>query len=88
MAAAIGVPSVNLIIRDCTMRRLATPARHWREISGSCKQCLRRELRDEQPAAELRVAAEIQCRAGAGSCKNIFMRNVQVGQVADSVLPD
>ena len=57
----IGVPSVNLVIRDCTMRDGHAGTAIGSEISGSCSNVFVEELRDEQPQPQLRVAAQVQC---------------------------
>jgi polygalacturonase len=81
----IGVPSVNLIIRDCTMRDGHAGAAIGSEISGSCSNVFVENC--EMSSPRLNCALRLKSNAVRGGVlQNIFMRNVHVGQVADSVL--
>ena len=81
----IGVPSVNLIIRDCTMRDGHAGTAIGSEISGSCSNVFVENC--EMSSPRLNCALRLKSNAVRGGVlQNIFMRNVQVGQVADSVL--
>ena len=81
----IGVPSVNLIIRDCTMRDGHAGTAIGSEISGSCSNVFVENC--EMSSPHLNCALRLKSNAVRGGVlQNIFMRNVNVGQVADSVL--
>jgi polygalacturonase len=81
----IGVPSVNLIIRDCTMRDGHAGTAIGSEISGSCSNVFVENC--EMSSPRLNCALRLKSNAVRGGVlQNIFMRNVNVGQVADSVL--
>jgi len=81
----IGVPSVNLVIRDCTMRDGHAGVAIGSEISGSCSNVFIEDCRMSSP--HLLCALRLKSNAVRGGViQNIFMRNVDVGQVADSVL--
>jgi unsaturated rhamnogalacturonyl hydrolase len=81
----IGVPSVNLIIRDCMMRDGHAGTAIGSEISGSCSNVFVENC--EMSSPRLNCALRLKSNAVRGGVlQNIFMRNVNVGQVADSVL--
>jgi polygalacturonase len=81
----IGVPSVNLVIRDCTMRDGHAGTAIGSEISGSCSNVFVENC--EMSSPRLNCALRLKSNAVRGGVlQNIFMRNVHVGQVTDSVL--
>jgi len=81
----IGMPSVNLVIRDCTMRDGHAGTAIGSEISGSCSNVFVANC--EMSSPRLNCALRLKSNAVRGGViQNIFMRNVNVGQVADSVL--
>jgi len=81
----IGTPSVNLVIRDCTMRDGHAGTAIGSEISGSCSNVFVENC--EMSSPHLNCALRLKSNAVRGGViQNIFMRNVNVGQVADSVL--
>jgi unsaturated rhamnogalacturonyl hydrolase len=81
----VGVPSVNLIIRNCTMRDGHAGTAIGSEISGSCSNVFVENCNMSSP--HLVCALRLKSNAIRGGVEqNIYMRNVKVGQVADSVL--
>ncbi len=81
----VGVPSVNLIIRDCTMRDGHAGTAIGSEISGSCSNVFVENC--EMSSSNLVCALRLKSNAVRGGVlQNIFMRNVNVGLVKDSVL--
>ncbi len=81
----VGVPSVNLVIRDCTMRDGHGGVTIGSEISGSCSNVFVENC--EMSSPRLNCALRLKSNAVRGGIlQNIFLRNVHVGQVADSVL--
>jgi unsaturated rhamnogalacturonyl hydrolase len=81
----VGVPSVNLVIRDCTMRDGHGGVTIGSEISGSCSNVFAENC--EMSSPRLNCALRLKSNAVRGGVlQNIFMRNINVGQVADSVL--
>ena len=81
----VGLPSVNLIIRKCTMRDGHAGTAIGSEISGSCSNVFVENC--EMSSPHLNCALRLKSNAVRGGVlQNIFMRNVKVGQVADSVL--
>jgi unsaturated rhamnogalacturonyl hydrolase len=81
----VGVPSVNLIIRDSTMRDGHAGTAIGSEISGSCSNVFVENC--EMSSPNLVCALRLKSNAMRGGVlQNIFMRNVNVGLVKDSVL--
>ena len=81
----VGVPSVNLVIRGCTMRDGHGGVTIGSEISGSCSNVFVENC--EMNSSRLNCALRLKSNAVRGGVlQNIFMRNVKVGRVADSVL--
>jgi len=81
----VGVPSVNLIIRGCTMRDGHGGVTIGSEISGSCSNVFAENC--EMSSPHLNCALRLKSNAVRGGVEqNIFMRNCKVGQVSDSVL--
>jgi polygalacturonase len=81
----IGVPSENIVVRDCTMRDGHGGTTIGSEISGGCSNVFVENC--EMSSPELVCALRLKSNAMRGGVlKNIFMRNVKVGLVKDSVL--
>ncbi len=81
----VGLPSVNLIIRDCTMRDGHGGTTIGSEISGGCRNVFVENC--EMSSPELTCALRLKSNAMRGGVlQNIYMRNVNVGLVKDSVL--
>jgi polygalacturonase len=81
----VGVPSVNLVIRDCTMRDGHAGTAIGSEISGSCSNVFVENC--EMSSSNLVCALRLKSNAMRGGVlQNIFMRNCNVGLVKDSVL--
>ena len=81
----IGVPSENLIIRNCTMRDGHAGVAIGSEISGGCRNVFVEDC--EMSSPNLTCALRLKSNAARGGVlENIFMRNVNVGVVKDSVL--
>jgi polygalacturonase len=81
----VGVPSVNLIIRNCVMRDGHAGVAIGSEISGSCSNVFVEHC--EMSSPNLVCALRLKSNAARGGIlQNIFMRDVNVGLVKDSVL--
>jgi polygalacturonase len=81
----VNVPSENLIIRDCIMRDGHAGTAIGSEISGSCSNVFVENC--EMSSPNLVCALRLKSNAVRGGVlQNIFMRNVNVGVVKDSVL--
>jgi polygalacturonase len=81
----VGVPSQNIVIRDCTMRDGHGGTTIGSEISGSCSNVFVENCQMDSP--ELTCALRLKSNAMRGGVlQSIFMRNINVGLVKDSVL--
>ena len=81
----VGVPSVNLIIRDSIMRDGHAGTAIGSEISGSCSNVFVENC--EMSSSNLVCALRLKSNAmRGGELRNIHMRNCHVGLVKDSVL--
>ena len=81
----VGIPSENMIIRDCTMRDGHGGVTIGSEISGGCSNVFVENC--EMSSPNLTCALRLKSNAvRGGMLQNIFMRNVNVGVVKDSVL--
>jgi len=81
----VGVPSQNIIVRNCTMRDGHGGVTIGSEISGSCSNVFVENC--EMSSPDLTCALRLKSNAMRGGVlQNIFMRNVKVGRVSDSVL--
>lgn len=81
----VGVPSQNIIIRNCTMRDGHGGTTIGSEISGGCRNVFVENCEMDSP--ELACALRLKSNAMRGGVlENIFMRNINVGLVKDSVL--
>jgi len=81
----IGVPSENLIIRNCTMKDGHGGVVLGSENSGSIRNVFAENCRMDSP--NLERALRLKTNAGRGGVlENVYFRNVEVGHVAHSVL--
>jgi len=81
----VNVPSVDMIIRDCTFRDGHGGVTVGSEISGSCSNIFVENC--EMSSSNLVCVLRLKSNAVRGGVlQNIFMRNVNVGLVRDSVL--
>ncbi len=81
----VGVPAQDIVIRDCTMRDGHGGVTIGSEISGGCSNVF--AFHCEMSSPNLTCALRLKSNAQRGGViQNIFMRNVNVGVVKDSVL--
>jgi unsaturated rhamnogalacturonyl hydrolase len=81
----IGRPSENIIIRGSTMKDGHAGVAIGSEIAGSCRNVFIENNRMDSPNLERALRLKSNARRG-GVIENIFMRNVQVGQVSEALL--
>jgi polygalacturonase len=81
----IGVPSENIIIRNCKMRDGHAGVAIGSEISGDCSNVFVENCEMSSPNLDCALRLKSNAVRG-GVIQNIFMRNVNVGVVKDSVL--
>lgn len=81
----VGVPSANLIIRNCTMRDGHAGTAIGSEISGGCSNVFVENC--EMSSPNLVCVLRLKSNAVRGGVlQNIYARNINVGVVKDSVL--
>ena len=81
----VGIPAENIVIRDCTMRDGHGGVTIGSEISGSCSNVFVENCQMDSPNLTCALRLKNNAMRG-GVLQNIFMRNVNVGVVKDSVL--
>jgi unsaturated rhamnogalacturonyl hydrolase len=81
----VGVPSENIIIRNCTMAEGHGGVTIGSEISGGCRNVFVENCTMDSPNLD-RVFRFKSNAVRGGVIENAFMRNCTVGQVADAAL--
>jgi polygalacturonase len=81
----IGVPAQDIVIRDCTMRDGHAGTAIGSEISGGCSNVFVENCGMSSPHLVCALRLKSNAMRG-GVLQNIFMRNVNIGLVKDSVL--
>ena len=81
----VGVPSENIVIRNCAMKDGHGGVVIGSEISGDCRNVFVENCVMDSPHLERALRFKSNARRG-GIVENIFMRNVTVGQVAEAIL--
>lgn len=81
----VGRPSKNIIVRNCVMKDGHGGVVIGSEISGGCNNVFVENCKMDSPNLDriLRIKTN-SCRGGV--IENIYMRNVEVGQCAETVL--
>ena len=81
----IGVPSENIIVRNCTMKDGHGGVVIGSEISGGARNIFVENCRMDSPNLDRALRFKSNALRG-GIIENVFMRNVEVGRVAEAVL--
>jgi unsaturated rhamnogalacturonyl hydrolase len=81
----VGVPSENLVVRGCTMKDGHAGVAIGSEISGGCRNVFIQDCRMDSPNLERALRLKSNARRG-GILENIFLRNVEIGRVAEALL--
>ena len=81
----VAAASENLIIRHCTMKDGHGGVVIGSEISGDCRNVFVEDCRMDSPHLDRALRFKSNAQRG-GVCENIFMRNVQIGRVAEAIL--
>jgi len=81
----IGVPSENIIVRNSTMKDGHGGVVMGSEISGGVRNVFVENCKMDSPNLERALRFKSNARRG-GVIENIFMRNVEVGRVAEAIL--
>jgi polygalacturonase len=78
-------PSENIIIRNCTMKDGHGGVTIGSEISGDVRNVFVEDCRMSSPNLDRALRFKNNAARG-GRLENIYMRNVEVGQVADAIV--
>ena len=81
----INVPSENIIVRNCEMKDGHGGVTIGSEISGGCWNVFAYDCRMDSPQLDRALRFKNNAMRG-GLIEHVYMKDVQVGQVADSVL--
>jgi len=81
----VGVPAENIIVRGCTMKDGHGGVVMGSEISGGCRNVFVENCQMDSPHLDRALRFKSNARRG-GVVENIFMRNVEVGRVAEAIL--
>jgi polygalacturonase len=81
----IGVPSEDIIVRDCVMRDGHGGVTIGSEISGGVRHVYTERCRMDSPNLDRALRLKNNAMRG-GTLEHIYMRDVTVGQLADAVL--
>jgi unsaturated rhamnogalacturonyl hydrolase len=79
------VPSENIIIRNSTMKDGHGGVVIGSEISGNARNIFVENCKMDSPNLDRALRFKSNARRG-GTIENVFMRNVEVGRVAEAVL--
>src|SRR5262249_18433889 len=78
-------PSEDIVVRNCDMRDGHGGVTIGSEISGDCRNVFAYDCRMDSPRLDRALRLKNNAMRG-GTLEHIYMRNVTVGQVAESVL--
>ena len=81
----VGVPSENLIIRNCEMRDGHGGVVIGSEIAGGCRNVFVENCKMDSPSLDRGLRFKSNARRG-GLVENVYMRNVQIGRVTEAIL--
>ena len=81
----VNVPSENIIVRNCIMKDGHGGVVIGSEISGNVRNVFAENCEMSSPYLDRALRLKSNSRRG-GIIENVFMRNVQVGDVADAVV--
>jgi polygalacturonase len=81
----VGVASENIIVRNCTMKDGHGGVVIGSEISGDCRNVFVEDCKMDSPNLDRALRFKSNAIRG-GVLENVFMRNVEVGRVAEAVL--
>ena len=81
----VAMPSENLIVRRCTMKDGHGGVVIGSEVSGGCRNIFVEDCVMDSPNLDRALRFKSNARRG-GVIENVYMRNVEIGQVAEAVL--
>jgi unsaturated rhamnogalacturonyl hydrolase len=81
----VGIATENMIIRGCTMKDGHAGVAIGSEIAGGCRNVYIENCKMDSPNLERALRFKSNARRG-GIVENIYMRNVEIGQVAEALI--
>jgi polygalacturonase len=84
-ARRVNVPSENIIIRNCYMKAGHAGIAIGSEITGGAKNIFVENCTIDDPNQDRAIRLKTN-RTRGGFIKNVYVRNIEIGQVKDSVL--
>jgi unsaturated rhamnogalacturonyl hydrolase len=78
-------PAENTVVRHCTMRDGHGGVVIGSEISGGCRNVFIEDCVMDSPSLDRALRFKSNARRG-GVIENVFMRNVEIGQVTEAIL--
>jgi unsaturated rhamnogalacturonyl hydrolase len=81
----VGVASENFVIRGCTMKDGHGGVVVGSEVSGNCRNFFIENCRMDSPNLDRAMRFKSNAQRG-GIIENVFMRNVEIGRVAEAIL--
>ncbi len=81
----VGVPSENLVVRNCTMKDGHGGVVIGSEISGGCRNVFAENCTMDSPNLDRALRLKTNASRG-GTIESVFMRKVTVGHVGEAVL--
>ncbi|HEX8072317.1 MAG TPA: glycoside hydrolase family 28 protein [Pyrinomonadaceae bacterium] len=81
----VGVASENIIVRNCTMQDGHGGVVIGSEISGDCRNVFIENCKMDSPNLDRALRFKSNALRG-GVLENVYMRNVEIGRVAEAVL--
>jgi unsaturated rhamnogalacturonyl hydrolase len=81
----VGVAAENIVVRGCTMKDGHGGVVIGSEVSGHCRNVFVENCRMDSPDLDRALRFKDNARRG-GVIENVFMRNVEVGRVAEAIL--
>ncbi|MEK7831213.1 MAG: glycoside hydrolase family 28 protein [Acidobacteriota bacterium] len=81
----VGVPSENIIVRNCTMKDGHGGVVMGSEISGGVRNVFVENCKMDSPNLDRALRFKSNAKRG-GVIENVFMRNVEIGRVAEAIL--
>jgi unsaturated rhamnogalacturonyl hydrolase len=81
----VGTPSENLVVRRCVMKDGHGGVVIGSEVSGGCRNVFVEDCVMDSPNLDRALRFKSNARRG-GVIENVFMRKVEIGQVAEAVL--
>ena len=81
----VGVPSENIVIRNCTMKDGHGGVTIGSEMSGGVRNVFAENCRLDSPNLDQALRFKTNAMRG-GTIENVFFRNLRIGQIAHAVL--